>query len=250
MKQLNQLLEEMRQEKRPLLRCGSPTLDSMGLLHEGAMTLLGARPGMGKTTLAMQIAGHVANEEERIVLWFCDWEHAAYRIAREIPNIRYWFAPQHLWLEDREWNMKEIRKLAQEAPQPPALIVLDSLQGFYVPLYDAKRVCAEAREIARETGAAVLLTSKLTREVEGRKGHAPRPTDVLQWEAIAPFLDTVCLFLHDGYYDDQAPDPTRTRFSVSTIPNGYRECGNARFDLRYNRETRLYYEIGYEDFWA
>ena len=62
--------KSLLEEQFPILRSGFDDLDgSPAILRRGAVSLLGARPGMGRSTLAAQIATNVAEAGGR-VCWF------------------------------------------------------------------------------------------------------------------------------------------------------------------------------------
>ena len=261
MKTLSEILRDMQREReRETLPCGFPSADCWGLLQKGEVTVLGARPGMGKTTFALQIAAHVAGVSEHTVLWFGSAGTSARGLAEALSlklPLKYYVEPayQRVWIECREWNLSRIRETVREIPQPPTLIIIDDLEGFYVPskkgrpLYDAARVCRKIQEMARETGAAVLVTSKLTRAPEMRKGHDPRFTDLPDWESIASFVDIVCLFFREGYYDWDVADSARTDFDVSPC-GGYGGTGVFYLEFHNSAEAAWFSEIREEDFFA
>ena len=121
-------------------------------------TLLVANPkgGSGKTTLATNIAGFLANRNERVTLWDLDRQRSALKWlemrAEELPRISPFSAKQDL--KDTSWlildspaglhgkSLARLLKLAEKVAVPvqPSLFDLDATRDFLLALNEAKAV--------------------------------------------------------------------------------------------------------------
>ena len=110
-------------------------------------------------------------------------------------------------LEDRVTEIKEIDLMIRALEPRPDLVIIEQLQDLYRlsksgnAVNDSEAACCKLKSLAQETHIAVLLLSQMSRAVERRKYHVPRPEDILQWQHIKKHLDTVCVFYRDGYYE-------------------------------------------------
>jgi chromosome partitioning protein len=121
-------------------------------------TLLVANPkgGSGKTTLATNIAGFLANRNERVTLWDLDRQRSALkwleRRTEELPRISPFDAKENL--KDASWlildspaglhgkSLTRLLKLAEKVVVPiqPSLFDLDATRDFLLTLNEAKAV--------------------------------------------------------------------------------------------------------------
>lgn len=150
---------------RPALRSGLSEVDRVtsGGLTRGSVTLLAGEPGVGKSTLALQMASAVAAVGQRVL----------YVSAEESPPqvraraVRLGPLSEHLWLSaeaDVEAIVGEMNRVG------PVLAVIDSIQT--VSRADATagavaqvRACAQRLvEAARDLGCAVLLIGHVTKD--------------------------------------------------------------------------------------
>lgn len=82
------VLNEMNREKDfPVIKTGFPDIDNVtGYLREGSVSLMGARPAMGKHTLSAQLVGNMASDGY-FVAWF-SVVRSSYEIAQRIADTK------------------------------------------------------------------------------------------------------------------------------------------------------------------
>ena len=214
MKRMDTVLLDMMtvNENFRVLETGYDNIDSAtGYLRRGCLSLLCARPGMGKSALAAQFAAHTADNGGRVAV-FSNY-HSAIESARKIMNAKPTFrSSQNIFLEDKIANERELRIAIGEMEQKPELLIIDCLQGMYRVsksghvVYDAPYICSLLKDLARCYDIAVLLISNLTRVPEYRKFHIPVPTDIPQWEKIKEYADMVGILHRRGYYECDSSD--------------------------------------------
>lgn len=189
-------------------------------LQPGALIVVGARPGMGKTAFALGIAAHAAIREKLPVLFFSlemghmeitqrliaaearvdsskmrtgrladsDWSKITKAIGR--------LGEGTMWIDDNPAvSLMEIRskarRLQDRVGQPLGLVVVDYLQLMQ------GRGSAESRQVevaeisrglkvlARELGAPVLALSQLSRKLEERSDKRPVLADLRESGCLA-----------------------------------------------------------------
>lgn len=200
---------------------GFSDLDNMTpLIRRGTVSLLGSRPGMGRSTLAAQIAANIA-DSGGCVGWFTTVRSTGEvmeKIFRVNPDFH---CPQNIALEDRVGDGRELQQVVEELDKHMDLVIIDDLQGMYYisrrgqAVFDAARICTDMRNFARTKNISVLLLSRLTRAAEYRQQHNPLPVDIPHWANIKDAVDSVFLLHRDGTYTEDT-----SHYQAATIAAG------------------------------
>ena len=200
-----------------------------GMLNSG-LYLLAARPGMGKTTLALNIADRVAQADPVLFVSLeMDTEQlSAKRISREtgIPSQK--LLMQALTQEEEDRVAAASRKLAglalwsNAAPTATVddigalarsigglrLIVVDYF-GKILPPPAARRygrveytteISGDLKNLARALRIPILALCQLNREVEGRQDKRPQLSDLRDTGALEQDADGVIFLYREDYY--------------------------------------------------
>ena len=148
------------------LQTGRTELDRVfgGGIVKGSVSLLGGEPGIGKSTLLLQVAAHVASA--RAVLYASGEESIAQVSLR---GRRLGLSAERLSVV-AETDLEGVIALA--AQQKAALLVIDSiqtLQGANVPasagaVSQLRECTAELVRFAKSTGTAVVIVGHVTKE--------------------------------------------------------------------------------------
>ena len=200
-----------------------------GMLNSG-LYLLAARPGMGKTTLALNIADRVAQADPVLFVSLeMDTEQlSAKRISREtgIPSQK--LLMQALTQEEEDRVAAASRKLAglafwsNAAPTVTVddigvlarsvgglrLIVVDYF-GKILPPAETRRsgryeytteISGALKNLARTLRIPILALCQLNREVEGRQDKRPQLSDLRDTGALEQDADGVIFLYREDYY--------------------------------------------------
>lgn len=207
----------------PGVRTGFLGIDAkLGGLRPGWLTLVAARPGVGKTSFASAISRNVA--ERRRVLFFsvemgadevatrllcseAGVDYAAVRTGgasmlewqRLAQAVEPLSAAELTIVDQPSLTVPQVRALARRTPDV-GLVVVDYLQ-----LMGGRRRQGQSRQeeiaeisrglkvLARETGVPVLACSQLNRNTETRADRRPRLDDLRESGALEQDADVVIL---------------------------------------------------------
>ncbi len=140
-----------------------------GGIVPGSIVLLGGDPGIGKSTLMLQVASEIANN--RSVL-YVSGEESARQIKMRAQRLsepgKKNISAQNLYVVT-ETNLDSIFSHVEQVK--PALLIIDSIQTVYVDALSSSsgsvsqvRECASRlRELAKSTGIAVFLIGHVTK---------------------------------------------------------------------------------------
>ena len=225
-------------------------------LQAGDLIVLAARPSMGKTALAINIAEHVALNEGLPVAVF-SMEMGAAQLAVRIVGSIGRIDQGHLRtgkLTDEEWprlseaieKLRTIslhidesagltsgdlrssaRRLSRQCGQL-GLIVVDYLQLMSGNGSDGENRATELGEIsrglkmlARELKCPVIALSQLNRSVEQRPDKRPMMSDLRESGAIEQDADIIMFIYRDEYYTKEAcKEPGVAEIIIAKQRNG------------------------------
>jgi len=225
-------------------------------LQAGDLIVLAARPSMGKTALAINIAENVALNEGLPVAVF-SMEMGAAQLAVRIVGSIGRIDQSHLRtgkLTDEEWPrlteaIEKLRTISLHIDESPGLtssevranarrlsrqygqlglIVVDYLQLMSGSGGDGENRATELGEIsrglkmlARELKCPVIALSQLNRSVEQRPDKRPMMSDLRESGAIEQDADIIMFIYRDEYYTkDQCKEPGVAEVIIAKQRNG------------------------------
>jgi DNA repair protein RadA/Sms len=182
-------LTEVRAEDAPRIPTGTEEMDRVlgGGLVPGAVILIGGDPGIGKSTLLMQVLGAVHG---RLRALYVTGEESLSQVS---------LRAHRLGLKDfdlpvlAETAVESV--LAQMQAEKPGLAVIDSIQTLYTQSLDSapgsvsqlRECAAQLVRHAKATGCCVILVGHVTKE-----GAIAGP------RVLEHMVDTVLYFEHDA----------------------------------------------------
>jgi replicative DNA helicase len=253
-----QELEQNGAEDVTGIRTGFYDLDRMTAgLQKGDMIVLAARPSMGKTAFALNIAEHVAVQEGLPVAVF-SMEMGASQLALRVVGSLGRIDQQHLRtgrLRDDEWerlpeaasklaeapmfidetpglNPAELRararRLARQYGGTLGLIVIDYLQlmSGSSNSSDENRatvlgeISRGMKALAKELQCPVIALSQLNRSVETRPDKRPMMSDLRESGAIEQDADVIMFIYRDDYYNKDSKEPGVAEIILAKQRNG------------------------------
>ncbi len=235
----------------PGLPTGFSMLDQyIGGLNKSDLILLGARPGMGKTAIALNMAMSAAKKSGKTVVIF-QLEMSRTQLATRLLSTEGFIDSKKLRmgnLDDDDWQkmaeatqtLNKLNILIDEnsgitVPEMKAkcrrvpnlgLIVIDYLQLMHTPKHSDNRV-QEVAEISRslkimakDLNVPVLCCCQLSRGPEGRQDKRPMLSDLRESGSIEQDADIVLFIYRDDYYNSEGENHNAAELIVAKNRHG------------------------------
>jgi replicative DNA helicase len=238
----------------------------------GDLIVLAARPSMGKSALAMNIAENAALSGKPVAVF--SLEMSAMQLAQRLlsgssglpmyllqqpwtiydsgwPKITTGLARLNqlpIWLNDAPiMKASEIRalcmrldgQLREEYPDGLGLIVIDYLQLMTFESKNSNRseglgdITRSLKQVAKEFQVPVLLLSQLNRDLEKRPDKRPHLSDLRDSGAIEQDADIVMFVYRDERYDEHSLDKGKAEIIFGKQRNGALGSVTLGFDGKY-----------------
>ncbi len=218
------------------------------------LIILAARPSMGKTAFALNIARNVAAAYKLPVAVFSlemSKEQLMQRLLStesriESSRLRGGRISSHEWeplghaisalsqfpifIDDTpNPSITEVRskcrRLQAEQGGGLGLVMLDYLQlmegaGNENRVQELSRITRSLKGLARELAVPVIALSQLSRSVEGRTNKRPMLSDLRESGSIEQDADVVMMLYRDEYYNPDTPDRGISEVIIAKHRNG------------------------------
>lgn len=242
-------------------------------LNKSDLIILGARPGMGKTSFALNIATNVAVKRNKTVCFF-SLEMTRDQLAQRVLSGEAAIKSEKM--RTGELSPEEWTRLAQAGEHiSKAPIYFDETSGITVPEMKAKLrrmkkvdlvivdylglmqsatrkenrvqevsdITRSLKNMAKELNVPVIACAQLSRgtEVKG-KSHKPALSDLRESGSIEQDADIVLFLYRDSYYSSENSDP-------ETAPDEHKaECIVAKNRHGETATIELYWDGQYTRF--
>ncbi|MCK5219844.1 replicative DNA helicase [bacterium] len=248
---------------------GYQKLDEMTSgLHAGELVILAARPSMGKTALALNIAAHVTLEAKipvavfslemsaealvtRILCSEARVDIQAVRTGRLVEGDlghlsmsagRLFDAPLFID-ESPSISVLEMRSKARrlKSEQNIGLIIVDYIQMMESAGRSDNRqqeiasISRSLKALAKELHLPVLVLSQLSRATEARGDRRPLLSDLRESGAIEQDADLVAFIYREAYYEKDKRDDKTSEIIIAKQRNGPTGTIKLIFNQQYTR---------------
>ncbi len=276
----NEVYENLQKLSDPALAAeykGIPTgfslLDKyMTGLNKSDLILVGARPAMGKTSFALNIARNVAVQAKKKVVFF-SLEMGKEQLAQRILSTEARVESQKMRtgeLSDDDWS-----RIAQATVSlSTAELYFDDTANITVPemkarvrkmrdvdcviidylqlMQGTKRTDSRVQEVseitrslklmAKDLKIPVITCSQLSRSTEGRgKSHKPQLSDLRESGSIEQDADIVLMLYRESYYDEEKNETVVTdENKAQVIVAKNRHGGTGDVDLHWNGSYTMF----------
>ena len=238
------------------------------------LVILAARPAMGKTTFALNIAEYAAIKSKKAVAVFSMEMSAGQLAMRLISSVGRINATRLRTgqLEDEDWSRvtSAIRILKDQAKvfiddtpglspdvlrskarrlkreHDLGLIVIDYLQLMSVPGNNENRateiseISRSLKGLAKELNVPVIALSQLNRSLETRTDKRPVMADLRESGAIEQDADMIVFIYRDDYYNrENSPDKGLAEVIIGKQRNGPTGSVKLKFFGEYTRFDNL-----------
>ncbi|WP_066096471.1 replicative DNA helicase [Xanthomonas massiliensis] len=237
------------------------------------LVILAARPAMGKTTFALNIAEFAAIKSKKAVAVF-SMEMSAAQLAMRLISSNGRINAQRLrtgQLEDEDWSrvtsaismLKQTKIFIDDTPglspevlrskarrlkreHDLGLIVIDYLQLMSVPGNSENRateiseISRSLKGLAKELSVPVIALSQLNRSLESRTDKRPVMADLRESGAIEQDADMIVFIYRDDYYNrENSPDKGLAEIIIGKQRSGPTGSLKLKFFGEYTRFDNL-----------
>ncbi|OGJ56248.1 replicative DNA helicase [Candidatus Peribacteria bacterium RIFCSPHIGHO2_01_FULL_51_9] len=243
-------------------------------LQPSDLVIIAARPSMGKTSLALNIAQNAAIRYNKTIGIFSlemSKEQLVDRLFASLLGVDSWKL-QKGKLDDSDFQkmgpiMDELNKanvfiddsVASSLPELRAkarrlqmehgldLLIIDYLQLMSTGnknyagnrVQEISEISRSLKQIARELRIPILALSQLSRAVENRPGNIPQLSDLRDSGSIEQDADVVLMMYREDYYEEDSDRPGITDIYIRKHRNG----PQGRIELLFKKEQTRFYDI-------
>ncbi len=270
-------LDDLHKDKNKLrgVPTGFSKLDSiLAGLQKSDLFILAARPSMGKTAFALNLAHNVAVQSEQTVLMFSlemSKEQLVDRLLSMESGVDAWnlrtgnlsdsdfekigqamgtLSEAQIFIDDTPGiTVSDLRtKARREAHlRPLGLVVIDYLQlmsgsrssGDGNRVQEISEISRGLKGIARELNVPVIALSQLSRSVESRQPQIPQLADLRESGSIEQDADVVAFIYREDYYNPE----TERKSVVDLFIKKHRNGPTGSVELFFDRKKQKFRTI-------
>lgn len=243
-------------------------------LQPSDLIILAARPSMGKTSLAMNIAVNAAIRSHKTVGIFSlemSKEQLVDRLFASMLGVDSWklqrgklddsdfqnmgpimdeLSKANIFIDDTSASsMPELRTKARRLQMEHGLdlLVIDYLQLMSTNnanyagnrVQEISEISRTIKQIARELHVPILALSQLSRAVEARPDKMPQLSDLRESGSIEQDADIVMMMYRDDYYNEDSDKQGICDIFIRKHRNG----PTGRIELLFKKEQMRFYDI-------
>ena len=255
----NDLVVEAGEGRDNFVPSGFPRLDEIlggGFIRSG-LYILGARPAMGKSTFAVNLADNIGGNVLLVSLEMSPEQLTAKRVARltgipagkllrgavtdedwqKIALANSALSEQGVFINSRYGlTVPQIQLLAQSVPELRAVIIdyLGLIQPATRGGNTYENISAISRELkllAISLNVPVICLCQLSRSVESREDKRPRLSDLRDSGAIEQDADAVLFLWRDGRNETPPTDGNPLLAQLDVAKNRHGATGETQFSF-------------------
>jgi replicative DNA helicase len=245
----------------------------LGGLQPSDLIIIAARPGVGKTSLAITMAKNAALKYHAVVAMFT-LEMSGEQLVQRMISSQTGIDSQRLRLgriEDREWDqftrvsseLSETAIFIDDTPSPSPmeirtkarrlaaefdldLIIIDYLQLMQSGerrnenrVQEISYISRSLKALARELNVPVIALSQLSRAVESRQDRRPVLSDLRESGSIEQDADIVMFIYRDDLYKDDTARDNVADIIIAKHRNGPTDTISLQFEPTLTRFADL-----------
>ena len=241
----NQLLEFvdnfLSDEPKNFIKTGLENIDRQIIGFEPTqLIILGARPGAGKTAVALNMMYNIARNGYPVTFFSLETtdQKILERLVSSTSNVDMLKIIQKTNISDKEANrvmqavdkidklhgtgfeiidkahvtQQDIRQAAMKQYDKPQVIFIDYLQLLNPDKsqkdrrLDVEKISRDLKIIAKENNCVIVALSQLSRGVESRQNKRPMLSDLRESGSIEQDANMVMFLYREDYYDEMLQD--------------------------------------------
>ena len=258
------------------IKCGIAPVDNVTTgFHKGDLVILGARPGMGKTSLALNFAMNMANDGKTVCFFSLEMtrKQVADRLisnAASIPSekMRTGELSEEEWVrliqaserlgklpiyidETSDITVPEIKARLRRQDKVDVVIIdylgiMNSAKNYNGNrALEISEITRNLKIMAKELGVPIICCAQLNRgtEVKG-KSHIPALADLRDSGSIEQDADSVMFIYREDYYSDEKENPEEVKkneayLKIAKNRHGRQDTIKLRWDGEFTRFTAI-----------
>ena len=272
---LMEVMDNILSDKpKDFIKTGIKSIDNkiMGF-ERGQLNVLGARPSLGKTALALNMLWNITLAGYPTTFFSLETggNNIVERLVSSITNIPLYKIKQadglsdedttqvmdainqikkhsNLHIEDQaQMTPQDVREVAMKSSDKPHVIFIDylTLMQSDIPQRDRRleveKISRDLKIIAKETGCVIIALSQLSRGVESRNDKRPMMSDLREAGGIEQDANMIFFLYREDYYDKEMQDNETGKSDIEFIiaKNKDGETGTAELEF-YKKSQRFY----------
>ena len=255
---LNSAITDISSRESKLISTGYESVDRFaGGLTRGEVSIIGGRPGHGKTTYMLNLLSRMLDNGYRVMLFNRELPNVEVMkklICLESDNLSYSMIRKGIYDDHNLKELERVRKKITEKYSKDNFVMFDNLRDFsssavevkkfkpdvifddYIQLialnakldrrFQIEKLVNDYKWMAKEQKASVVLASQLNRNVEYRgNGGRPQLSDLAESGAIEQVAENV-LFVYYEYKVNPKSDLGRNIITLCARKVRYGQTGD------------------------
>jgi replicative DNA helicase len=248
-----------------------PSLDwKIGWMKWGDMLILAARPSMGKTAFALNIAQNIGFHGKNVAIfslemskeqltdrmiasamWIDSWKLSKWELDDEefmrIGEAMEKIANSNIYIDDSAgWSLIDFKSKARRLKMENwlDLIIIDYLQlmsngNSMNRVQEISEISRWIKSLARELNVPIIALSQLSRALESRPDKKPILSDLRESGSIEQDADVVMMLYREEYYDEF----TERKWMTDVLVRKNRNWPVWNIELKFEKKYQKFFEL-------
>jgi replicative DNA helicase len=276
---LGDAIESIRNTDKLLVKTGFENIDKFaGGLTRGEITIIGGRPGHGKSTMLLNLLSNILEGKQKVLLFnreLTNVEVLKKLLALESGRLSYAMIRQGMYDVDQLQELDRVRNFISKKYSPNKFRMYDQIRDFpasateikkfkpdviiddYIQLItptgkeeqrrlQLERIVNDYKWIAKEYNCVVILASQLNRSLETRGNPKPQLSDLAESGAIEQVAENVFFVYYPYKVSAKAKPEDKHKLFLVAAKVRYGETGAIQMAYdgdkckMYNNEDELF----------
>ena len=272
---LMEVMDNILSDKpKDFIKTGIKSIDNkiMGF-ERGQLNVLGARPSLGKTALALNMLWNITLAGYPTTFFSLETggNNIVERLVSSITNIPLYKIKQadglsdedttqvmdainqikkhsNLHIEDQaQMTPQDVREVAMKSSDKPHVIFIDylTLMQSDIPQRDRRleveKISRDLKIIAKETGCVIIALSQLSRGVESRNDKRPMMSDLREAGGIEQDANMIFFLYREDYYDKEMQDNETGKSDIEFIIAKNKDGETGTVGLEFYKKSQRFY---------
>ena len=270
--ELIETINSVTTKEEKLIKTGYDGIDRFsGGLTKGEITIIGGRPGHGKTTTMLNILAKMVQNGKKVILFnreLPNYEMLKKLMCIESQRLSYGMVRKGVYDETGVKELERVQNIIREKYHEGLFVMYDNIKDFsgaasmvkqfkpdvifddYIQLIhpsnqndprrlQLEKIVNEYKWVAKTNKCAVVLLSQLNRALETRGDLRPQLSDLAESGAIEQVAENVFFVFYD--YKINGDKSKKGKFSISIIARKVRYGETGECELIYNGDRATIY---------